>query len=201
VYAAAYISASVTSNPSADTASASLALMFVVVAPQLSFVSGSLALVRALRLRRAPVLPTAELTTINRRTTVALGSGLVTMAALVTYVLVLRTQLPWWLVVFTSVGASAAALLLVGATIPALAAARIRPRVAGSAGDIFDDLGLTPTSPWRLARRVALAVGFIVWLQAAFQGDPLDGLFIGIFEAIACLSGFAVFGKYLALCR
>ena len=76
VYAAAFIGASVTSNPSVDTASASLALMVVIVAPQVSFVAGSLALLRSLRLRRSPVLSTAELTTINRRTIVALVSGL-----------------------------------------------------------------------------------------------------------------------------
>ena len=201
VYAAAFIGAAVTSHPSVDSASASLALMVVVVAPQVSFVSGSLALLRALRLRRSPVLPTAELTTINRRTAVALVSGLAAMAGLVAYALALRSQLPSWLVAFTTAGALAAALPIVLVTIPAASAARLRPRVAGTAGDVFDDLGLAPTSPWRFARRVAAAVGFVVWLQAAVQGDPLDGLVIGLFEAVACLSGFALFGKYLGLRR
>jgi hypothetical protein len=121
------------------------------------------------------------------------------MAGLVAYVLLLRAELPSWLVVFTTVAASAAAVPIVLATIPASSAARLRPRTAGSAGDIFDDLGLTRTSPWRFARRVALAVALVVWLQAAVQGDPLDGLVIGLYEAVACMAGYAVLGKYLRL--
>jgi hypothetical protein len=52
-----------------------------------------------------------------------------------------------------------------------------------------------------LGTRAALAVAFAVWLQAALQGDPLDGVVIAAFEAAACLGGVAVLGKYLALRR
>jgi hypothetical protein len=39
------------------------------------------------------------------------------------------------------------------------------------------------------------------WLQAAVQGDPLDGLLAAPAEALACLAGFAVFARYLHLRR
>ncbi len=199
VYAFAFAGVTVTSRPSADSGAAALALIAVIIAPQVSFVAGSLALLRAWRLRRAPALPTAELITINRRTTVALVAGIATMAGAVAYSLLLRAQLPSWLVLFTAVAAPAAAIGIVLAMVPAVRARRLRPRLAGTAGDVFDDLGLTRTSPWRFACRVALIVGSVVWLQAAIRGDPLDGLVLGVYEALACMLGFAVFGKYLRL--
>ena len=54
---------------------------------------------------------------------------------------------------------------------------------------MFDDLGLVRfrTEPWRFARRVAAGVGLVVWLAAAVQGDPLDGLLSGVAEGLACL--------------
>jgi hypothetical protein len=48
---------------------------------------------------------------------------------------------------------------------------------------------------------VAIAAGLLVWLAAAAQGDPFDGLVQGVFEGLACFGGFAVLGKYLGLRR
>jgi hypothetical protein len=75
--------------------------------------------------------------------------------------------------------------------------------VAGDPGDVFDDLGLPGyrDDPWRFARRVAIGLGLVVFLVAVVQGDPLDGAVRGVGETIACLAGFAAFGRFLGLRR
>jgi hypothetical protein len=173
-------------------------LPVVIVAPQVAFVAGSLGLVRTLR-RRERVLPSTELTVINRRTSVALVSGFVTMAALAILALELRDVSTTRWVAVTLVGASIAAPLLVLAGIPVVRASRLRPQVAGEAGDLFDDIGFGRTDPWRFACLVAIGVGLAVFLAAAVQGDPFDGALNGVAEGLACLGGFAVLGRYLSL--
>jgi hypothetical protein len=202
VYAVSFVGASFAGHPPPDTWSllAQFALVAVIVAPQVSFVAGSLALVRVLR-RREPVLPSAELTVINRRTVIALVFGLVTMVALGVLAFELRNDSAGWWVAFTLAGVAVAAPLLVLAALPAAVAARLRPRVAGAPGDLFDDLGFGRTDPWRFARRVAIGLGLVVFLAAAVQGDPFDGALNGTAEALACLAGFAAFGRYLGLRR
>jgi hypothetical protein len=202
VYAVCFVGASLAGHPPPDTwpLVAQFALVAVIVAPQVSFVAGSLALVRVLR-RREPILASAELTVINRRTGVALVFGLVTMVALGMVVFELRNDSAGWWVAFTLAGVAVAAPLLVFAALQAAIAARLRPRVAGAPGDVFDDLGFGRTDPWRFARRVAIGLGLVVFLAAAVQGDPFDGALNGSAEALACLTGFAAFGRYLGLRR
>jgi hypothetical protein len=202
IFAVSFVSAQFAGQPPPDTwpLLAQLALMAVILAPQVSFVAGSLALVRVLR-RREPVLPSAELTVINRRTGVALVFGLVTMAALGVLALELRNVSADWWVALTLVGVAVAVPLLLLAALPATVAVRLKPRVAGQAGDLFDDLGFVRMDPWRFAACVALGMGLIVFLAAAVQGDPFDGAVSGTAEALACLAGFAALGRYLALRR
>ncbi len=202
VYAAAFVSQAFAGPPTETLTPAlgAVALAAMVVAPQLAFVAGALALVRALR-RRGRAMPTAELSVLRRRTSVALVSGLVTMGALALYGHEFAPSLAGWWTTATSICAGGGALLLVGASVPVVRAARFKPELAGSAGDVFDDLGLAGGDPWRLACCVALAVGAAVWLAGIVQGDPLDGLVRGIFEAAACLAGFAALGGYLGLRR
>ena len=202
VYALSFVGASFAGHPPPDTwpLLAQLALVAVIIAPQISFVAGSLALVRVLR-RREPVLPSAELTVINRRTSIALAFGLVTMVALGLLAFELKNDSASWWVAFTLAGVAIATPLLVLAALPAAVASRLRPLVAGDAGDLFDDLGFGRTNPWRFAGMVALALGFVVFLVAAVQGDPFDGALNGAAEALACLAGFAALGRYLSLRR
>ena len=202
VFAVSFVGASFAGHPPPDMwpLLAQLAFVAVIVAPQVSFVAGSLALVRALR-RQEPVLPSAELTVVNRRTGIALVFGVVTMVALGVLAFELRNDSAGWWVAFTLFGVAVAAPLLVVAALPAAVAARLRPRVAGAPGDLFDDLGFGRTDPWRFARRVAIGLGLIVFLVAAVQGDPFDGALNGTAEALACLAGFAAFGRYLGLRR
>ena len=202
VYGASFVGASFAGQPAPDTwpVLAQLAFAVGIVAPQVSFVAGSLAIVRVLR-RRESVLPSAELSVINRRTGVALLFGLVTMAALALFAFELRHDTAGWWVTLTLIGSAAATPLLVLAGLPAARAARLRPEIAGQPGDVFDDLGLTGQrdDPWRFARRVAIGLGLVVFLVAAVQGDPFDGALNGTAEALACLGGFAVFGRFLGL--
>jgi hypothetical protein len=202
VYAAAFVSVSYASPPTETLKPAlgALALAAMVVAPQVAFVTGTLALVRALR-RRNSVMPTAELAVLCRRTLVALASGMLTMGALALYAYEFAPSLAGWWTTSTYVAAASATLILAAAAIPALGAARVTPQVAGSAGDVFDDLRFGGGDPWRLARWTAVAAGAAVWLAGIAQGDPVDGLTRGIFEAAACLAGFAALGRYLGLRR
>jgi hypothetical protein len=204
VYAVSFLSASFAGQPPPDTwpVLALLAFAVGILAPQVSFVAGSLAVVRVLR-RREPVLPSAELTVLNRRTGVALLFGVVTMVALGVFALELRNDIAGWWLALTLAGVAIATPLLVLAALPAAGAARLRPRIAGDPGDVFDDLGLLGyrDDPWRFARRVAIGLGLVVFLVAVVQGDPLDGAVRGAGETIACLAGFAVFGRFLGLRR
>jgi hypothetical protein len=202
VYAISFVGASFAGKPAPDTwpVAAVFAFAVAIVAPQVAFVTGSLALLRSWR-RRERMLPTEELVAINRRASVALAAGLATMAALAVLAVELRGEMADWWVAFTLAGAAVAASGLLVALVPVARASRYRPRVAGGAGDVFDDLGFGRTDPWRFARRVALTAGLAVWLAAAVQGDPLDGALNGTAEALACLGGFAVFGRYLSLRR
>jgi hypothetical protein len=202
VYAVSFVGAAFAGHPPPDTwpLLAQLALVAVIIAPQVSFVAGSLALLRVLR-TRGPVLPSAELTVINRRVVVALASGILTMVALAVLALELRDDSAGWWVALTLVGVALATPLLVLAALPASVAARLKPRVAGEPGDLFDDLGFGRTDPWRFAGLVALGLGFVVFLVAAVQGDPFDGAVNGAAEALACLAGFAAFSRYLSLRR
>lgn len=202
VYALSFVGAAVAGQPAPDTwpRLAQVALVAAILAPQVSFVAGSLALVRVLR-RREATLPSAELRVINRRTGVALLFGMVTMAALAVLALELRNDSAGWWVALTLVGVAIATPLLVLAALPAAVAARLKPRVPGEAGDLFDDLGVVRMEPWRFAAVVAAALGLVVFLVAAVQGDPFDGAANGMAEAIACLAGFAALGRYLGLRR
>ena len=69
VYALSFVGAALAGQSAPDTwpVLAQLALPVAIVAPQVAFVAGSLALVRALR-RREKTLPSAELSVLNRRT-------------------------------------------------------------------------------------------------------------------------------------
>jgi hypothetical protein len=204
-YAASFVSLQLAGQPHDlfEPLLGALAFAALIVCPQVAFVTGTLALVRAIRLRGQRVLPTNELVAIRRRTTVALGFGLATMAALALFAHEFRAELAGWWLALTYGSTAAASLLLALALVPTVRAAHMRPEIAGDAGDVFDDIGLVRyrAEPWRFARRVAVAVGLVVWLAAAVQGDPLDGLLNGIAEGIACLGAYAVLGRYIALRR
>jgi hypothetical protein len=204
VYAVSFVSLGFASPPTEtlEPALGALAFALMIVAPQVSFVAGALAVLRTLRRRRERVIPTSELVVIRRRTGVALLFGLLTMAALSLYAYEFRADLAGWWLTLTYTSTAGASVVLALAAAPALTATRLRPQVGGEAGDVFADVGVSfGDDPWRFARFVAIAAGLVVWLAAAAQGDPFDGLVQGVFEGLACFGGFAVLGKYLGLRR
>ena len=185
----------------ADPPLASLAFFVIVLAPQIAFVAGALALLRAWRGRARGVLSSAERTVLARRTSLALGAGLATMTAVLVYAVEVRSSISSWVLAFTLAGAGAACVLLALAIVPSVRAARLRPQIAGTAGDVFDDLGLTGYRgrPWRFAVIVAGLSGLAVWVAGIVGADPIDGFIRGVFEGLVCLGGFALLGRYLSL--
>lgn len=170
------------------------AAVAMIVAPQVAFVAGGLALLRTIRRRHARILPTRELAVVHRRTAVALAAGVATMGALAVYAHEAAAASWWTTLVYVSTGVATALLLVAG--IPARRAACVRPLVGGDAGGLADDLGFD-VDP----RAVAFAAGALVWLAGIVQGDPIDGLIRGVFEGLACFGGFLVLGRFLGLRR
>ena len=199
-YAVAFVaSAGMTATQPHSRVIGWLAAAALVVAPQIAFVAGALALLRALRRRRDCALPAQEVQVLVRRTGVALAAGLGTMGAVAVSAHEYGAHAG---IAYAAAAIGGGALLLAAPS--ALAAARIRPAGAGDAGDVFADLGaLVPErlrgDARRLARAVAAAVGLAVWAAGIVQGDPIDGLIRGVAEALACLGGFAVLGRFLGL--
>jgi hypothetical protein len=201
-YAVAFVAeagVSVPDSPAHSRVLGALAGATLVVAPQVAVVAGGLALVRAYRRRRDRAVPAAELRVLLRRTGLALAAGAAAMGAtaLFGYEYGIATGIAY---VAAAVGGGA--LLLAAPT--ALAAARVRATSPGEPGDVFADLGaLVPErlrgNPWAFARAVALLAGLVVALAGIAQGDPFDGLLRGLAEALACLGGFAVLGRFLGL--
>lgn len=176
----------------------------LLVASQVAFAAGVLGALRAIHRRQAPSLPHAEAVVLVRRSWVALGSGLVTMAALAVAALVLhyagQTGARTHALAIATLGA--AALLAVSPWV--ISAARLLPSTPGDAGDIFEDIGrFTPAAlrgrPWLLALLVAGGLALVTAAAGAVQSDPYDGILRGVAEATACLGGFALLGPFLGL--
>ena len=201
VFAACFAGLAVVGRSKSEPPAAAVASLVLIIAPQVAFVSGTLALLRVLRRRNARVLASAERVMVNRRTGLALTAGLATMGALAVLGIEYRHELAHWWVSFTLIATLTASSLLLLAAFPALRAIRLHPQVPGSAGDVFDDVGFVRyrDKPWLFAARVALLVGLAVWVAGIVASDPIDGLLRGVFEALACLAGFAVLGRYLGL--
>lgn len=181
-----------------------LATAVGLVAPQVAFAAGSLALLRWLRRRREPVLPAAEARVIVRRAGVGVVFGIVSMVALAGIAIAYHRWAPAGWVTFTLIASGAGLLALITALAPVLAATRLRPLADGGAGDIFDDLGgLAPGRlrghPWWLATAVAAGIAVVITLVAVPAQDEFDGAVRGILDGLACLGGFATLGLYLGL--
>jgi hypothetical protein len=182
--------------------------------PQVAFVSGCLALLRAFRLRSGHALPAGELRIMRSRAAIALAAGGLTWISLALFAIEFRHAPPLepW-VPGTVLALALAAALALGAGAIALARSA-RPRAAPgkrAPGDIFDDLGpifqLPPlrslrAHPWRFAAifagGVALSAFVMGWVN---EGDPQSGVLQAVFEGLAVLLSFALLGRPLALRR
>jgi hypothetical protein len=172
---------------------ATLALFFL---PQLTFVAGVLMLWRALRLPNPA--PAAHLRVVRRRAAVALAGGAATSATWIVYVHQFGVAHGGAIVacaLAALAGLTAAAVLVRGSAEP-----RVEPE--GSAGDVFDDLGVPALRPhpWAFATAFALAVGVVaVAVGWNAEGTVMDGLVRGVPEALAVLGCYAALGRVLSL--
>jgi hypothetical protein len=206
VYAAAFVSLGAAAGGASLAASTStlgdFASAVIVIAPQLALAAGLLAIPRAFRRRREPVLPSAELVVLNRRTAAGLACGVAAMAGFVLYAAATAGLAGWW-TTFVYAGCGGSILVLAVASAPLAATARLRPQVAGDAGDLFDDLPLERFRgrPWKVAALLGLVLFVVASAAGAAQGDPFDGMLRGVLEAAACLAGFGVLGRFLGIRR
>jgi hypothetical protein len=181
-----------------------LGTFLVLLAPQLALVTGSLAAVRAFRCRGQRIIARSEATIIARRSTVALASGLASMAGLALIAIEFEGRLAGWWTSLT-LGAAAVGLCAMAIATPGvLAALRLRPAGSGSTGDVFYDLdGLVPPRlrgrPWSLALIVAAILASLMTLAGVLVADAIDGALRGAAEALVCLVAFAVLGPCLGL--
>ena len=188
-----------------STAVSLIALVALIVGAQVALVCGTLAAWRALRRRREPMLPAAEISLLQRRSRIGVAAGLATSSGMGLYVINFIGVLPaWWLALTGSLAVGAAVALLVtwrtiahgGATV-ALA--------SGPAGDLYDDIpplrGLRshPLALWALATlAVSGAVTVLAWHA---EHSLAEGLQRGGFEVLALSAGFALFGRAIGARR
>ncbi|MGH2835313.1 MAG: hypothetical protein ACRDLT_09500 [Solirubrobacteraceae bacterium] len=177
-------------------------LMFAVLAGQVALAAGGTALLRTWWLRRQPVINAREATVLARRSAVGIAGGAVALLALPTMALAFHRQagVAWTITAWVLTGVG---FLALAAVVPSVrAGTRLRPEVAGQAGDLIDDLGpWAPTglTPVRLAWLVAAAIVVALGAAGAVTDDPYDGIARGVFDAAACMTGFMVLGRYLGL--
>ncbi len=184
----------------------------LIFLPQIAFVCGTLALVRALRLRRAVAVAQGELRVVRRRTGAALAAGALTLASFGAFALDQHGVVPgWWFAASLSALALAVPLGAVGA-----ANVRASRPLAGhgvNADTAVEDVAAIvalvpglggvrlPTEPRRFALLVAWVAAAAVALAGVVAGDPLDGLVRALLEGVAVLACYRVLGRPLALRR
>lgn len=174
---------------------AGFATVTMVVGAQLAFVAGSLAALRAWRLRGARALPAAEVVVLRRRVGVALAGGAATAAGSGLYVVNFWSVVPMWWTAVTLAAAGTAALPI-GATAAAQArASSLRPSIAGTPGGLSADLGALGR-PGLIGAAAVLAM--LVGTSVA-EGSLIDGALRAGFEAVAFAACFVSFRRFLVL--
>ncbi|MGP0048913.1 MAG: hypothetical protein ACLPZR_08715 [Solirubrobacteraceae bacterium] len=176
-------------------------MLVCFISAQVALASGGLALLRAWRLRRVPVMTAADAAILNRRAAVGLVCGAIAMTVLPLTHFVVDFSSRWNTVAVT-LGPALIVLLL--AILPdVLRAARLRPTREGTAGDLTADLGIE--DPRATPRRIVVVLSVMIVLVMVAIGvrsyDLYDGILRGLFDGAACLVGFAVLGQYLGLRR
>jgi hypothetical protein len=178
--------------------------VLMLVSPQLAFVAGLLAGIRALRHRCAGVVPRSEAVIIGRRSMVALVCGLATLIGLALVAIEFQHVAAGWWTTLTLACAVVGSCALATAAPAVLATIVVKPTAPGHAGDVFDDLGvLMPPAlrgrPWAFAIAVATLIALVVTLAGVLQADPFDGAARGLVDGLGCLAGFGLLGRYLGL--
>jgi hypothetical protein len=168
----------------------------MLLAPQVAFAAGLLALLGAIRTRHASVIPASEAQLGIRRTGIALFAGATALGGLALYAVEYRNGLATWWTVTALVTALVLTTPIVLAAARTRRAAGIRCVVEGAAGDVFDDL------PVRMARRpwaLCVAVAGLAALAAGVAGSFDEGPRNAAFEALAVVVGFVTLGRALGI--
>jgi hypothetical protein len=177
-------------------------LLVAALAAQVALAAGGLALLRAWRLRRESTISRADATILARRSALGLVAGAVTLAALPTAAVAFSHAAGSTWTTFSWVLVGVGLVALASALPPLLDVVRLRPDVDGRPGDLIDDLGswapagLTPT---RCALLLSVVIVVVATVAGVLTDDPYDGALRGITDAIACVTGFIVLGRYLGL--
>jgi hypothetical protein len=177
-------------------------MLVCFISAQVALASGGLALLRAWRLRRVPVMAAADAAILNRRAAVGLVCGAITMIVLPLTHFVVGSFNSRWNTVAVTVGSALIFLLL--ALLPdVLRAARLRPTREGPAGDLTADLGTDDprATPLRIVMVLSVVIVVVMVAIGARSDDLYDGILRGLLDGAACLVGFAALGQYLGLRR
>jgi hypothetical protein len=201
---AAFLVIASASGPPADVTSADwlpaglVAVFGMLFWPQVALAAGVLALLRALRRRREPRLPAAEVALLLRRTRVALAAGALSLASLALQAIEYRQALSSWYVLSATIGAGLLLLPLGGAAVLAGRAAAVRSTAPGEAGDVFDDLPLSlPRRPWLLCAATAGCAALASLIGGGIEEGPRNA----VAEIVLVVAGFLALGKRLVLRR
>lgn len=169
-----------------------------VVAAQVALAAGVLAVLRAWRLRRAPVITAADAAILYRRAGIGLIAGVLTVgSAPISTVIAHRG----WVAVRTVDVAGPCILLLLVIALFMLPLSGLRPTRQGRAEDLTFDLGIRDSRVTPLRVALALSMLILVTLAGAgvVTGDPYDGIARGLVDGAVCLAGFGLLGRYLGL--
>ena len=180
-------------------------ILGIVVGSQVALIAGLLAGWRALRRRRAPVLPAAEIAVIATRTRLALAAGLVVSVCIALLAIDYVRVLPaWWLALaFTLSGATTVALG--GAWQIGARASSTLATAPGPPGDLFDDvppLRVLRGHPVRLWAGLALTSGTAITLFEWHAEHSLaEGVQRGVAEMLLFSLCFAALGRVVGARR
>ena len=177
-------------------------LLAAALASQVALASGALALLMAWRLRGAQAVSACDARMLRRRAAVGAVCGVVTLTALP----VAALSFPhaggpaWDVAAWTVAGLGVIGLLSI--TPMLRTASRVRISLTGVPGDLRDDLApFLPSVP--TPRQVALLLALLIILVLTAGGlvtdDPYDGAFRGVADALVCLAGYGLLGRYLGL--
>ena len=160
--------------------------LLIVLAGQVAFVAGVLAIWRVLRRPSDP----DELRLVQRRLGFALAAGAVVTAGQALQSVALHPLLPaWWF-----------ALALPAAVVPALV-------LGAAAHGLREAVALTPrveprprVFPWRLVIAIGVGAALLITVGSAYTEDSwAEGISRGVLEAVAFAVCFAVFGRRLGI--
>ncbi len=177
----------------------------MLIGPQIALVAGTLAALRALRRRRATVLPAAEIALIRRRAWVALGAGFVTVAGIELYAVNFSAVLPMRWLVPTAGLAALAGVALFTASLTLARSGIVVSGASGEAGDVYDDVpalrwGWLRRQLWRLGALGSLSVAVAMALfEAHAERSWSEGIQRGMLEGLAAAVGFVLLGRMLGM--